>query len=693
MNHYDYYYDKMKRLTGADYNQENVALNTFDYYNSISANLPDDFYCGVNAAAFRSTLEPITDELEENIANRVNVQLSRDALNVLNTLEVEYIDNDVQYQNMTSQEKIDFMNDYIAVIQQARQVVYAYEQYAAEKAGDQEHLDLIAEAEPLEENMVYTKAFLMTVPYDPEVNNCDPNPNATVYGYLQDFPFPTNTTSSTKYDVAVWYEENGNISDLNRNDHVGVKSELDYTYSTTTTNQLSDVDWTVGGVPSASHSYSYDSKGNITQDNDLNSTNDVDFDYISYKDMPQSMTDNNTTVNFRYDGTNSRIHKDVTTGFPYEEFYMEGIVVDGNGDVVSYQTGDGYAHISAGSAVYHYYVTDWLGTNRGVMDATGTIAFATDHYPFGKRMPGRVLISGSDGDRYQFTGHEYDDEMEYGYHGARYYNRELGRYMNVDPIDKYHETSYAYAANNPILFVDINGEDTLHFDHLGNLNYMEGGAEDIVMIDIKMLEVTGDSRLERLGNALGEFQRTGVTDENAHSTAYVDNGTTAYYYRTEKFNVAGFKDYLGTVAGESFNNSNEAEGIGMVILNRMQHVDADMTVEGMDVIDRDQIVARGQTSWNHINQSSLRDIATNSGQARQYQVRIQGALQAIQNYEINDISQGAYFWEGTSHLANRGNTMAGYLNRNVMEVTTVVGATTFMRYNPNHRIFGRNVWP
>ncbi len=67
-----------------------------------------------------------------------------------------------------------------------------------------------------------------------------------------------------------------------------------------------------------------------------------------------------------------------------------------------------------------------------------------------------------------FTGHEFDSETTYDYHGARYYNRELGRYMSVDPLIKYHESPYIYASGNPIMFIDPNGMDTVEIGNALN---------------------------------------------------------------------------------------------------------------------------------------------------------------------------------------------------------------------------------
>lgn len=459
VNQYEYYYDQMDRLTGADYKMANTPLTTFDYYNSISTSLPDDFYCGVNAAVMRESLEPIQTELTLNIQKRIKTQLSNDALNALNILKAVYIENNIQYQNMSRAEKSVFFETYITEVNGVRGSVLAYEQYEAEKDGNKGHLNLIGGLkEPLPKHLVYLKSFLSTISYDPETINCDPNPNATVYGYLPEFPFPEGMTNVTKYDVATWYSKNGNITSLNRNDNAlpnSVKVQQYYDYGNTGDNQLSSVKWYNDGVFDHSEGYNYDAVGNLLDDSQNGVSN---IEYHDYNDMPKSITNAFGTASYRYDGEQSRAVKEITGNDI--EYYFEGVIVNQDGLVVSYQTSNGFAEPS-GNTVYHYYnLTDWLGTNRGVMDANGVVQNATDHYPFGKRMPGRNVYASNDGGRYQYTGHEFDGETGYGYHGARYYNRELGKYMTVDPLAEsyFGWSSYNYTMGNPVNMIDPTGE-------------------------------------------------------------------------------------------------------------------------------------------------------------------------------------------------------------------------------------------
>src|SRR5690554_2960130 len=78
-----------------------------------------------------------------------------------------------------------------------------------------------------------------------------------------------------------------------------------------------------------------------------------------------------------------------------------------------------------------------------------------------------VFVGGFDVDmayRYSFQGQEHDDEIKgkgnsYDF-GARMYDSRLGRWLTIDAkASKYPDLSpYNFVANNPILFIDPDGE-------------------------------------------------------------------------------------------------------------------------------------------------------------------------------------------------------------------------------------------
>lgn len=457
VNVYDYYYDGMKRLTGADYKSGTYATNPFSSLATLIANLPNDFSCGVVASRIAQELAPGYKELDSLI--KKGSSLAGNAKNVLSFLESRYVFNNVAYSTMTDTDRDQFLTTYLTGLSDKGMKVEAYEYYRADKAGDNAHKALLDNGNPFViANFKYTRQLLNTLPYDMETD-CQTSQGAVVYGFMPTMQEPATTTNVTKYDAAYWYQKNGNMNLLHRNDNAGVKTKQEYVYNAVANNRLSSVVWS---RPSQSftetHAYTYDPTGNLLTDPKNGVTN---IQYNSYSDLPQNISNSTGSKRYRYNAQGGRIFKEES--YSDRSYYMDGVVLNGNGTVTSYQTATGYAvPYEANHTIeldYFYYLKDWLGTIRGVLDADGTALNANDHYPYGLRMPGRSFVTNAEGERYQFTGHEFDSETTYDYHGARYYNRELGRYMSVDPLANkaFGWSPYRYGFDNPIIYVDLDG--------------------------------------------------------------------------------------------------------------------------------------------------------------------------------------------------------------------------------------------
>ena len=108
--------------------------------------------------------------------------------------------------------------------------------------------------------------------------------------------------------------------------------------------------------------------------------------------------------------------------------------------------------------VVYYYHHDHLGNIRVVTDSNGNVVERHDFYPFGEE-----ISQPTSKDQYLFTGKPRDSETGLDYFGARYYSSSLSRFMSVDPApgfiaDTRTLNPYIYAANNPLVYIDRDGE-------------------------------------------------------------------------------------------------------------------------------------------------------------------------------------------------------------------------------------------
>jgi len=119
--------------------------------------------------------------------------------------------------------------------------------------------------------------------------------------------------------------------------------------------------------------------------------------------------------------------------------------------------GELIARVDNGSIAYYHF--DALGSTRLLTDAMGTV---TDTYAYDAW--GNVMMhTGTTAQPYQFVGelgyytHWQDENLALLQLGVRFYDPEIGRFGQRDPVVTAWRAVYAYAENLPTLRVDPTG--------------------------------------------------------------------------------------------------------------------------------------------------------------------------------------------------------------------------------------------
>ncbi len=180
-----------------------------------------------------------------------------------------------------------------------------------------------------------------------------------------------------------------------------------------------------------------------------------------------TMTDGETSLSFKYDNNGIRTKKTVN-GVDTEYFYV--------GDtLVSQKTGNEVINFAytAGGAPYgftyngtsYFYLTNIQGDIIGIYDSNGNVVVEYTYDSWGKL----ISITGSLADTIgiknplRYRGYYYDTETSLYYLQSRYYDPEIGRFINMDAYfvagnDYIQGTNmYAYCYNNPVMYVDPTG--------------------------------------------------------------------------------------------------------------------------------------------------------------------------------------------------------------------------------------------
>jgi len=208
--------------------------------------------------------------------------------------------------------------------------------------------------------------------------------------------------------------------------------------------------------------YEWDGNGNMVARTEGDQTTQFDYDYdnrlvkITYPD--------GSVVQFGYDGLGRRVFRQEVN--VVRQFYFDGDRIiaerEGNAWVVRYLLGLRPSGFMANGQVRVYHA-DRLGSVRWVTDGSQNILVSYVYEGFGKI----VGQNGGGGGPYQFCGlwgYRNDQDAGLMHVGARYYEFEIGRFVQKDPVHGFileplSLNCYIYCNNDPINKIDPNGQD------------------------------------------------------------------------------------------------------------------------------------------------------------------------------------------------------------------------------------------
>jgi RHS repeat-associated protein len=267
--------------------------------------------------------------------------------------------------------------------------------------------------------------------------------------------------------------------------------------------------------------HTYDPAGNVQNDGVGNT-----FQYDGENRQTRHSNSQRTT-DYIYDGDGHRLKK---IGSSATTLFVYNVV----GKLVAEYTTDE----PLGSGI-SYLSTDHLGSTRVATkgDATQALLARYDYLPYGgelaagtgTRTTGVGYSPSFDTMRQKFTQKERDDESGLDYFLARYYSARLGRFTGVDagrvmPADPQNWNRYGYVQNNPLKFIDPNGNEL----------YITGTDADYIVAELEKFsgykltrnattgQVTIDTKVKRnrtgtSGNLARKLKEV-VDDKNVNVT-------------------------------------------------------------------------------------------------------------------------------------------------------------------------------
>ncbi len=300
------------------------------------------------------------------------------------------------------------------------------------------------------------KTYSYTYDDNGNITSVSDGTNVTTYAYDSANQLIRENNQAGGFTHVWTYDNAGNI--LSRTEYAYTTGELGEP-TDTVTYTYGDADW--GDLLT-----SYDGT-QITYDGIGNPLNDGTWTYTwKHGRELSTMTDGTTTWTYSYDANGMRIGRSSSSGsytYTYNGSQLVQMTAGSNTLYFTYGA-DGPISVTWNGTTY-YYVTNLQGDVVAIVNSSGTEVARYTYDAWGNLIATYGCTAGTIGylNPLRYRGYVYDQETGLYYVSSRYYDPEIGRWINADGVmsdvggDIRGYNLFAYCMNNPVNMSDPTG--------------------------------------------------------------------------------------------------------------------------------------------------------------------------------------------------------------------------------------------